>query len=412
MSPPTEQLIRDYLNRLSVACRGRLSAEDRRALVNRTHDFIDRNASRSGPATSMQVAALLSRLGDPSVLVDQEVARLAATRGDSTGAQAPKPGRRGARLRRGNAQASWHWPVVAGSPDLQSELLGGSPQPPALNGTASNGEVKPAMAGPPVLVPMQGGPVDEEPAVPGPDGPAPDAPAGQGEPPARDPDGPADASQVPAHPAWPAAAVLGPGGQQAPEGATPDTATPDTATSEPAVPEAATTAPATPGPATPMAASHSVPAAVLGRPGGAAGGTLAGSVRASASSLAARVAAGARRHPGEAVAITLLGLGGVLYPPVWLLGALGALIARGWNYRDRWIGLAGPVLLLVLGTAAGVMLGPSHAKMSGYVHEGWLYADILSRIGAVAGTWYLAWRLEHPWRVPDVPPWNKPHKVD
>ena len=74
MSPPTEQLIRDYLNRLSVASRGRLGAEDRRALVNRTHDFIERNASRSGPATSMQVAALLSRLGDPSVLVDQEVA--------------------------------------------------------------------------------------------------------------------------------------------------------------------------------------------------------------------------------------------------------------------------------------------------------------------------------------------------
>ncbi len=81
MSPPTEQLIRDYLNRLSVAARGRLSSDDRRALVTRTHDFIERNASRSGPATALQIAALLSRLGDPGALVDQEVARLAAEHG-------------------------------------------------------------------------------------------------------------------------------------------------------------------------------------------------------------------------------------------------------------------------------------------------------------------------------------------
>jgi len=389
MSPPTEQLIRDYLNRLSVACRGRLGAEDRRALVNRTHDFIERNASRSGPATSMQVAALLSRLGDPSVLVDQEVARLAATRGDSAGVPPVKPGRRGVRLRRGNAQASWHWPVVTGSPDLQSELFGGGPQPPAPDGTpsngtasnitasnitASNGEVKSA---PQLLIPAQGGPVDEEPAMP-----ATDAAAGEGEPPARDPDALAGTSQDPARPAWPPAAVLGTSAQQAQEAAPP------------------------------AAAGQGVLAAAQGRPGGPGGGTLVASVLAGGSSLTARVAASARRHPGEAVAITLLGLGGLLYPPVWLLGALGALIARGWNYRDRWIGLAGPVLLLVLGTAAGVMLGPSHARASGYVHEAWLYADILSRVGAVAGTWYLAWRLGHPWRVPDVPPWNKPHKVD
>jgi hypothetical protein len=378
--PPTEQLIRDYLNRLSVAARGRLGAEDRRALVNRTHDFIDRNASRSGPATSMQVAALLSRLGDPRVLVDQEVARLAATRGEDDAAIAPvKPGLRD-RLRRGSGQASWHWPVVTGSPDLQSKLFGSPPPAP-------NGVVKATPAGSPrALVPMQGGPVDETAGVTAANGLAGPAdapageegvPAGQGEPPARAPSAAAgqpaapNGGTEPDRPAWPAtAAALSASAQPAQAGTSPAGS-------------------AAPGPR-----------------------TRSGSVLAAGGSLTTRVAASARRYPGEAVALTLLGLGGVLYPPVWLLGAVGVLIARGWNYRDRWIGLAGPVLVLVLITVVGVMLGPSHARASGYVHEAWLYADILSRVGAVAGAWYLSWRLGHPWRVPEVPPWNKPHKVD
>ncbi len=387
MSPPTEQLIRDYLNRLSVAARGRLGAEDRRALVNRTHDFIDRNASRSGPATSMQVAALLSRLGDPRVLVDQEVARLAATRGEDAAAAPVKPGLRD-RLRRGTGQASWHWPVVTGSPDLQSQLFGGRPPAP-------NGVPKATPAGlPPALVPMQGGPVDEAAAGPAADalaGPAgapaggEDVPADRGEPPARAPGTPAGqptaANGDTEHdrPAWPATA----------------------ARSASVRPAQAGTSPA--GSATAAAAESASRLAARLRPA---------SVLAAGSTLTTRVAASARRHPGEAVALTLLGVGGVLYPPVWLLGAAGVLIARGWNYRDRWIGLACPVLVLVLITAAGVTFGPAHARASGYVHEAWLYASILSRAGAVAGAWYLSWRLGHPWRVPEVPPWNKPHKVD
>jgi hypothetical protein len=395
MSPPTEQLIRDYLNRLSVAARGRLGAEDRRALVNRTHDFIDRNASRSGPATSMQVAALLSRLGDPSVLVDQEVARLAATRGDDAAAAPVKPGLRD-RLRRSTGQASWHWPVVTGSPDLQSKLFGGRPPAP-------NGVVKATPAGsPPALVPLQGGPVDEPAAGPAADAPArpADAPAGRenipadpGEPPARAPGTPARQPAAvtggtdgrpepdrpePDRPAWPATAALSAGLRPAQAGTGAGSAT--TAAAESAS----------------RLAARMQPASVL----------------AAGRGLWTQVAASARRHPGEAVALTLLGLGGVLYPPVWLLGAVGVLIARGWNYRDRWIGLACPVLVLVLITACGVMLGPAHARASGYVHEAWLYADILSRLGAVAGATYLSWRLGHPWRVPEVPPWNKPHKVD
>jgi len=99
----------------------------------------------------------------------------------------------------------------------------------------------------------------------------------------------------------------------------------------------------------------------------------------------------------------------VIYPPVWLLGAVVAVACRGWDHRDKWIGLAGPVILLLAGTGAGVALGSSQDRFGQYLHEAWVYLNVLSRIGAVAGTWYLVWRLTHARRVPKVPPWNRPH---
>src|SRR5215469_9004561 len=127
MGPPTEQLIRDYLNRLSMAARGRLNSDDRRALVDRAQDFIERNASRSGPPSAMQVAALLSRLGDPSLLVGKEVARLTAERGAPPEVPADdEPSGLTGRLRRFTTSASGSWLAAAGNSDLQSQLIYGS----------------------------------------------------------------------------------------------------------------------------------------------------------------------------------------------------------------------------------------------------------------------------------------------
>ncbi len=125
MSPPTEQLIRDYLNRLSVAARGQLGHDDRRALVNRTRDFIERKTSLAGPPTAMEVARLLAGLGDPSRLVQQERQRLAAVRGELPEPAAGR-GRIARVLRRDASKArgpSWHWPVLDGGRDDLSAHL-------------------------------------------------------------------------------------------------------------------------------------------------------------------------------------------------------------------------------------------------------------------------------------------------
>ncbi len=99
MNPPTEQLIRDYLNRVSVAARGRLSANDRRAFLARTREFIEQNTRAVGRIQTADVIKLLSELGDPSSLVNAERERLAAE-GTELGAHAPPDTSLAARARR------------------------------------------------------------------------------------------------------------------------------------------------------------------------------------------------------------------------------------------------------------------------------------------------------------------------
>jgi hypothetical protein len=375
--PPTEQLIRDYLNRLSVAARGRLSAEDRRALITRTHEFIERKASVSGPANPMQVAALLSRLGDPGALVDQEVARLAALRGEPPVPPAEFASRLHGLRRRRQGQASWHWPRAAGSQDMQRRLLNGAAAgPDAVTATRTSG------GAPPFWIPQQPSSPDTLSAgnaVP-PEGTTADSEAASGAPPA----GAGDASDVrpaepapvtsPVRPSWPSVVVR----------------------------------------RTSSAAFDVAGVGGAPEPDDVSGPRAWAAIVQSATRLAAIAVGLARRSPVEAAAVVLLGLGGAIYPPVWLVGAVMALAhqSKVWDYRDKWLGVATPVLLLVVGTALAVTLGNHYPKMGGYVHEGWVYADVLSRIVAFLGACYLLWRLVHGKPRPVVPPWNRPHKVD
>ena len=100
----------------------------------------------------------------------------------------------------------------------------------------------------------------------------------------------------------------------------------------------------------------------------------------------------------------LLGLGGAIYPPVWLLGAAVALASRLWDYKDKWIGLAVPPLLTLIGIVVGVARA-GDVSVAHSVHEGWIYGDIASRIAAAIGACYLGWRSLHGRRPPAVPPW-------
>ena len=80
MEPTAEQLIRDYLNRLSVAARTRLRSDDRRAFLARTREVIERRSGSPDTADPGEVQEMLTRLGEPVAAVESEYARLAAAR--------------------------------------------------------------------------------------------------------------------------------------------------------------------------------------------------------------------------------------------------------------------------------------------------------------------------------------------
>jgi hypothetical protein len=110
----------------------------------------------------------------------------------------------------------------------------------------------------------------------------------------------------------------------------------------------------------------------------------------------------------EAIAVLLQGVGGAIYPPIWFIGALITAISKKWDLRDKWLGLALPVLAVIFGATLTIVLGGQHSSLGAYALEGWLAVGRLSRIAAVLGAVYLLWRLHRGLREPRQPSWSRP----
>ncbi len=119
----------------------------------------------------------------------------------------------------------------------------------------------------------------------------------------------------------------------------------------------------------------------------------------------------ARTHTVELIAVLLLGVGGAVYPPIWLIGAALALPSKKWDIRDKFFGITLPVLLAIVGTVLILVFGGRQSTIGLYGHEAWLGAERLSRVLAVIGGGYLLWGLRRGRRTPRQPPWNVPHKL-
>jgi hypothetical protein len=553
--PPTEQLIRDYLNRVSVAARGRLAAEDRREFLAHTREFIEQNTRALGRTDSADVLRLLAGLGDPGALVERERERLVALRAES-GESESSGGLRVNKVWRHRPQrgsltgllAAKAAPIAPGDvvplPEhaddapLTGELRfpttrpinarwrpGATvdPKPPRSLLPALPRRIRPAKAQRPAAASadagaagtgqqtgtgQQSGGLDQQPAASTPPLPADNrhhrhrpewpwmAAKGSVTPGAVSANGvghgdadshvngvsgasslagangattSAAPSAVPqAGGAQPGGGVSGPPWEPAePTGEQQDDAfLSGLVPSGGALGGAAGGAVAGSGgsgetpPASPLARligtwsrlrqtarqrgtavksgwarsggawSHGVrsgwkqaggTAGQLGDPGAGAAGSQPrvagrasrslGSVSTAGGRLARSLGAAAWRHPLEATAVVLLGLGGLIFPPVWLLGAAVALVSKVWDFRDKWIGLAIPIFLVIAGMGADITLGGSHATLLAYFREAWLFGGRLSRLAAVLGAAYLTWRATHERRPPAVPPWNKPHRI-
>ncbi|MGO9500318.1 MAG: hypothetical protein ACLPUO_01735 [Streptosporangiaceae bacterium] len=480
MSPRTEQLIRDYLNRVSVAALGRLSSHERRALLARTREAIEREVGTSAAAPAEEVESVLAGLGEPEALVERATGRPAAAHGSGPARFIP---------------AAFH-PVRGAHPDTvraaSREARSGPPEAEADPGSVTVRSGVPARtreftAATPVASTDAGAAGGS-----GPDGRQP----GGGEPGAgqldvppragglsplrrlrnrpgaaerRYPRGTPEAQGLPSFAELAARArTPGPAAGSVRPGPTPAARTPAASAAAnggrtPADGTMAAAGGVSSGSSAPSAGkvssasvpSGSVSSASSGPSGGrtlsggstgaarrdattAARGSRRGNGRGArlmagrgssgepsdgeaplaaaasgALSVLAGVAAGAwalaRQYPLEACALVLLGLGGLIFPPVWLFGVLVALLSKAWDFRDKWIGLAGPVILVIVGAWLAVTVGGKHGSIGAYAYEAWVVAGYLSRVAALLGAVYLGWRLHRGPREPAVPPWNRHH---
>ena len=112
----------------------------------------------------------------------------------------------------------------------------------------------------------------------------------------------------------------------------------------------------------------------------------------------------ARKNPLEAVAVIVLGIGGLLLPfPLWLIGGLIAVFSRKWGKRDKWLALLGPpgfavICMLLLGLTGGGAFFHALAQAS---HQ----FSLLLRVGCLLSAGYLVWRLRRGPRRRKTPPW-------
>jgi len=118
----------------------------------------------------------------------------------------------------------------------------------------------------------------------------------------------------------------------------------------------------------------------------------------------------ARSHPLETIAVLLLGVGGLILPPLWLAGGLVAAVSRIWDARDKWLALLGPPLFVLAGLLLAGLGGGHHGFFGGFRHAFDAYRDYLIRGGAVFTAGYLAWRIRRGPRMRSLPPWQRPRR--
>lgn len=362
MNPPTEQLMRDYLNRLSVAARGKLGFSQRQSLLDRTRARIEAESGGINGASAVQVRRALAELGDPIVLVEREVGQAeSSTSTADTRYETSIAGNGNREMAADRPPAS---NLVKGSEIGEDLLVTGGP-----NGSKpgrGSGSIRSVLAG------LAGAQRRRRRAS------AASEPTARATP--RGPRGGSGGGSSSGSGARPGGA---PGGEPRKPGLIPSPRRP-TASEQIGSPELLTA---------------SRPRGAASPRGGLPGRFISG------------VAATARNHTLEVLAIVLLGVGGASYPPIWLVGAALALPSKKWDMRDKFFGVTLPVFLLVIGTVLIIVFGGQHASISAYAYEAWLGAGRLSRVLAAAGALYLAWGLRRGRRQPKQPPWNVPRRI-
>ncbi len=466
--PSAQQMIREYLGRVSVAATKVLPKGDRLLFVGRTRAAIEAKVGPLASADADAVQNALTTMGDPEELAKRERERLYSARRRGAAAAPPalwkpsKESRRGAsRSRRGATDSR------RGATDSRRDAVpppAREPGPPPgrhrprpwpHRGLTGPDEPQPAETAslpvPPEPVPAVPPPADSPevsppPRVPQEEVPRPRMPPEQaieeGWPAEAAPGEPASAEPARTEPASAdsagAAGSASAAGLPVPDLAGLEADTPEPGTGEPDTqgegPHAGTLGAEPPGSGRPeqngtppgwLHPGRPTPAPAPGEaeplsivPGMSESGepedhpvtgrrSVAG-WRSPVVAFLAEAWALARKHPLEAVAVVLLGIGGLILPfPFWLIGGLVALRSRRWDARDKWIALAGPPLVTFL--VLLIRAVTSHGNFfSAFYHASQHDVGLSIRVGCVLCAGYLIWRLRRGPRLRTLPPWQRP----
>jgi hypothetical protein len=120
----------------------------------------------------------------------------------------------------------------------------------------------------------------------------------------------------------------------------------------------------------------------------------------------------ARRQKLETAAVLLLGISGFIFVfPFWLLVALlGGVVAiwsQIWNPRDKWVGLAGPPVIALVGVMVAALIIGGRGHLLGSLPEAFRqYVGYSYRAGSLLCAIYLALQAR---RGPQrrLPPWKR-----
>jgi hypothetical protein len=385
-----EQLVTDYLTRVAQAAR-LLPKGARMAFVGRTRALVEREVGPPGTRTDPQhVSAVLTRLGEPEDLVNEERTRIdqswvksrAASKqeGEAAAAALTEP-------RMNRPLTSRRRPNSATQPLFGKPAQPGAAQPATGPGGTGGGQGGSVAGG---TGPAQG---------PGPQSPVlrsagPRSAGGQspglrstGSPSAGAPDtgsrtGPTSGAPPRLQSADSLGTGQGPGGQgPAPQASQGSTRAPDAGTE---------------------GSRRSNPIDwLIGQVSGRHGTDGTGTVTSGAARLA-------RDHVLETVAILLLGLGGLILPlPFWPIGAIVTMFSRVWDVRDKTLAVVGPLLVtLVVSVPVALFVGGGSNPVVIYFHAVHVSFGLLVRVGSVITAAYLAWRVSQGPRV-KAPPWRR-----
>jgi hypothetical protein len=452
-----QQMIQDYLVRVSAAAQKVLPKGDRLLFVGRTRATIEAQVGPIASADADEVAAVLGALGDPEERAKQERERLYSARRRGAAAQPAKlwkpdkpskPDRaarrdtkplprtrrpRGSGSRLIRRYGPWPGePEASGGAPAGGTPTGGTPTGKAGRGPETGG---PAPADAPLVDSQDTG--QQAPDGPaggghGPDGQADGGPAGGGQgtggqalggrdagqqaaggpvvvagPDGQVPRGPQSRQPAPVQtkpaqpqPAWP---VIGPGASRPSDGRGPADG------SEPAQDGAPADADGSAQASTPTrlaAADDTQPSSIVPGMEPAEEDEPLGGKKLGRPEPLTEAWAFVRRQPLESVALLLVGVGGLIYPfPLWLIGAVVSVRSRRWDKRDKWLAFTGPVLFTIAALIVMGITGPGNFFVAfGHATH---HFGVLLRAGSLLCAGYLVWRLRRGPRRRRVPPWQR-----